>query len=598
MHPIQDKAISAAQRIWAIVQRPASAPWLIILASLGVYLSNQARIDVGDTVPARYLPVSILREGNLDLDEIVPKFCVPSSHYYVPSRKTAYFMHRYQQHHYSVYPVAPSILAVPVFAAARLVGVGWDERGLIRIEKCTASLFVALSVGFLFLTLREFLSIRWALVVAAVYAFGTSSWSVTSQALWQHSASQMMTSLALLLLVRGGRAPRLIAWAGVAVAVAVLCRPTNIIVAAGLGGYVLVRHTRQSVWFIVCGLPFAGLLLAYNWLVCGNFFGGYVGCANWFREAMPLPRVAEHLAGLLVSPSRGLFIYSPILLLAVPGVLITWWRRKLDLFFWSGLVCMGYVSLIARWPMWYGGNSFGPRLLSDALPFFALLLVPVVRVLPRSRLLCVLGAPLLVWSFVVHGTGAFWDDGTWDANPPIHLSQERLWDWGRPQFLHVLRRGRVTTGPQQSREHYLVRDHLIDFRTADAARHFRYGFSGVESWGTWALWKRARLRVSGADLGGQDMVVKAMQFRRSPWLKRGQQMDVYVNGEHLRTHKFRKAHRWETIHVRLPAELSPSDSHTVTFRFAYCRSAGGHGFGDPRPISAGFETIRFEEAAK
>ena len=29
----------------------------------------------------------------------------------------------------------------------------------------------------------------------------------------------------------------------------------------------------------------------------------------------------RHLAGLLVSPSRGLFVYSPVLLLAIPGLL-------------------------------------------------------------------------------------------------------------------------------------------------------------------------------------------------------------------------------------------------------------------------------------
>jgi len=34
-----------------------------------IYLSNNARIGARDTIPSAYLPISLLREGDLDLDE-------------------------------------------------------------------------------------------------------------------------------------------------------------------------------------------------------------------------------------------------------------------------------------------------------------------------------------------------------------------------------------------------------------------------------------------------------------------------------------------------------------------------------------------------
>ena len=99
------------------------------------------------------------------------------------------------------------------------------------LEKASAVAITALSVVFLFWALAELVSRRWALVVAAIYAFGTSSWSVSSQALWQHGPSQLFLTFFLFCLVRGMKEQRFLAYAGFAMSSAIVMRPTDVLIA-------------------------------------------------------------------------------------------------------------------------------------------------------------------------------------------------------------------------------------------------------------------------------------------------------------------------------------------------------------------------------
>ena len=75
----------------------------------------------------------------------------------------------------------------------------------------------------------------------------------------------------------------------------------------------------------------------------------------------------EGLAGVLVSPGRGLFVYSPFLLLALAGMMAAIIRRDTFLVpVAAGIVL--YILTVAIWNNWYGGKSFGTRMLSETLP--------------------------------------------------------------------------------------------------------------------------------------------------------------------------------------------------------------------------------------
>ena len=80
---------------------------------------------------------------------------------------------------------------------------------------------------------------------------------------------------------------------------------------------------------------------------------------------------------LLFSPLRGLFVYSPILLLSLPG----WWlfRRRFPAEAWLFIGCIGLtVGLFSFWSSGEG-LSWGSRFLVPIVPFLALLLAPVLE---------------------------------------------------------------------------------------------------------------------------------------------------------------------------------------------------------------------------
>jgi hypothetical protein len=87
------------------------------------------------------------------------------------------------------------------------------------------------------------------------------------------------------------------------------------------------------------------------------------------------------LEGTLFSPARGLFIYFPLTIFAIIGLakalcqLIT--HRAIYLVF---VVFIGVgIASVAKWLMWWGGLSYGPRLLAEVQPFLLLSSVPVCK---------------------------------------------------------------------------------------------------------------------------------------------------------------------------------------------------------------------------
>jgi hypothetical protein len=109
------------------------------------------------------------------------------------------------------------------------------------------------------------------------------------------------------------------------------------------------------------------------------------------------------------------------------------------------------ILTVAQFAVWWGGHSFGPRLLTDVLPALVLGLVPVWDATWRSGL----GRWLFLAAFVVSGlvqaVGAFYYPSLrpveWNASPvDVDHAHERLWEWRDPQILRLLRNGPTPSG--------------------------------------------------------------------------------------------------------------------------------------------------------
>jgi hypothetical protein len=232
----------------------AYIPAILFCTFMILYLANGVTKGAGDTVPARYLPLSILREGNFDFNEFQ----------FLYAQKIPYYLVHLNGRYLSPYPVGPAIAALPFYLIPALGGLPPTDALFEDLEKLAAAFMVALSACILYLVLRRLASGRVSLLLTVIYALGTSSFSVSSQALWQHGPSQLALTIGLYSVIRGREDPPWISLAGFSLAFAVICRPTDLLLILPLGAYVLRYHRPQMGWFLLGMLPPGLFQLGYN----------------------------------------------------------------------------------------------------------------------------------------------------------------------------------------------------------------------------------------------------------------------------------------------------------------------------------------------
>ena len=268
------------------------APLFLALACLLIYNANLRQIGAGDTLSARYLPLMLWHDGTLApaaqarlfahghptaLPRYRPANDDGKAVYYEP---TAYWLIRTRHHELaSFYPVVTPLLVAPLYAPAAywLDARGWEQPQLDRIaewmEKLAASMLAAAASVLVFLLLRREGN-RWCLPLALAFAFGTNTWMISSQALWQHGTGELLIALAMLLALAPKSAARLALLGAVCVLVAAN-RPPDALIAAAIGAFVLWRDWRSLGWLIAgAAVPMAALLY-YNVGFMGELAGGW-----------------------------------------------------------------------------------------------------------------------------------------------------------------------------------------------------------------------------------------------------------------------------------------------------------------------------------
>lgn len=416
--------------IYQLLKRPASfkeainenSLLLVLCGVLILYTANYRTLGASDTVPARHLPLSILREGNFDLDEF-------SYLHKVPEMKGMTFT---GQHYVSSYPVGAAIFALPFYvvpAIGKMPGNSWFT---LELEKFAASFIVLTSVILFYFTVLRFVPRSPALIISTIYALATSSFSVSSQALWQHGSSQLCLTAALYCLVRGSKEPMWTSSAGFPAAFAVVCRPTDALLVAPMGLYVLFRQTRQFPRFLLCAIPPILFQLVYNNHYFDNPFRTQFEVVQKHFWSTP---VFEGLANVLLSPSRGLFIYSPELIFAIIGMILSWRKSGTLLFRYLSIGVVANILLYSKFFYWLGGYTYGPRLLADITPILCLFLIEMKSLFTKS-IFKIAFLILAAFSITAHAIGSYADHMRWNADLQINLHPEVGWDWTDNQLVN------------------------------------------------------------------------------------------------------------------------------------------------------------------
>ena len=357
-------------------------------------------------------------------------------------------------HRFYGYPPGTPIVAVPAVAIARLAGLDMvraeDDDTLQRV-------LAAISVGAVAM-LASLLALRWlpwplATTLAAIFVFGTPVMSTMGTAFWSTNVTVVIT-LAVLLLLSGydvsTGGPSRAAGIGLLLGFAFWCRPPAFLI-AGLATLWMFRRAAttprterrsalvNALAFSVAVVVSPALLILMSRLTYGTWMPDYYIGARLAQT----DRFGTALMAHLVSPSRGLLIYAPAAALAVVATLAWPWRvLRIPIaalaFVW---VCL-HLVLVSRFAYWWGGYSYGSRLMVDALPgVFVVACAAAAAVLDSARHWRVLGLlaliPASTFGIWINSVQGLFNPATmtWNVSPDIDRFPGYAFDWHVPQFL-------------------------------------------------------------------------------------------------------------------------------------------------------------------
>jgi len=185
-------------------------------------------------------------------------------------------------------------------------------------------------------------------------------------------------------------------------------------------------------------------------------FGGfYLGFLLICRNFGLLPELVGQNKGFLGTPTS--YILCLILIsIGIWDVFRVRWQfagnthesqdkqPSLSLLRYCATCAVFYPLLFSKWHMWYGGWSFGYRIMTEVVVFLCVLLVPIIASIKKSKLWMALLVLAIVISLIVQLVGAFAYDNDWNgrnnAHTEINSHQQNLWSWRDNQVTFYIKR--------------------------------------------------------------------------------------------------------------------------------------------------------------
>ncbi|MEI8104571.1 MAG: hypothetical protein WCH31_01855 [Actinomycetes bacterium] len=323
------------------------------------------------------------------------------------------------------YGIGEAVMIAPFFGVGHVIAIaaGTRRNGFSWPYQAAAAA-AGLAYFLLGIALLGSLLARWfrpstVVVTLLAITFGTDAFSyATYDAIFSHAFSFCAIALVLRLAVATSERPAVSNVAGLAAAVglAMLVRPTNLVILV-FCGLIGVRSPRDVVPraralagrldLVAIGAGVFLLVLlpqfAYFFEITGRVFVN-----PYTRDRGYLDLLHPHLRGVLFSVRKGLFFWSPVLVLAAVG--LAWLRRTVPFLVVPAVTYLVVNAwVVSSWSIWWYGGSFGMRPFIDALPVFALGLAALIETaskrLVRPAVLTVVAATTLL---SVHLMLAYW----------------------------------------------------------------------------------------------------------------------------------------------------------------------------------------------
>jgi hypothetical protein len=399
---------------------------------------------------------SLLRHHSFALDHFALPKLEPKDDGTFVTDGNIYQLEYVGDHLYYTFPPGSSVLSAPAVALMNRFGLSvvnadgtYNVDNEVKQQTVLAAILMALLAIIFYVTSRLVLPPRWAVLLALGATLGTQVWSTLSRGVWADTWGIVLLAIVVWILVaarfRNSRLRPILL--GTLLAWTYFVRPTNAVPVAAVALYILIYYRRQFLRFAIATGAWLFLFVVYSWTHFHRLLPSY-----YRAKRLTFENFGEGLAGNLISPSRGLFVYVPVTLFVL--YLVVRHRRRLasvELAYLSiGIVATHWIA-ISGYPQWWGGGSYGPRLMAGVLPWLVLLAILGLDAMlrtqaeardgsssrPALRLSSVIGALLLLISAVINGIGAIMPATVmWNYKPTrVDRPTTRLWDWRYPQFL-------------------------------------------------------------------------------------------------------------------------------------------------------------------
>jgi hypothetical protein len=289
---------------------------------------------------------------------------------------------------YSYHSVAQSVIGIPLYLLAK----AQESVGNVQTIMLTNSLVTSLTNVLLFLlVLRLGYSAKVGVVVALLHGFASLAWPYAKTFFSEPLGALLMVSAIYVYAgyIRSTR-ERTLSVLGTLLGLLAMVKLVNIVVAPLFLVMIAISWWRQSEshdrprWIrgaLAFGLPIVfalALLGLYNHMRFGSpLETGYPSLA--FETSF-----LTGLSGLLVSPGRGLLLYSPVVLLGLIGIPPSLRSNRMET--WLVLIIVVvYVGIFSKWYVWWRGVNWGPRYLLPIVPLLILLAAPLLEDAFRRR---------------------------------------------------------------------------------------------------------------------------------------------------------------------------------------------------------------------
>ncbi len=567
----------------------ATIALIIFVSTLAIFLISRVR-QVTDSAYSMMLTQSLLDHRTFTLD-----------HYTLP---TVYQLEKVDGHTYYVMPPGTSVLSAPAVWILNRFGVSavnadgtYNPRGEWKIEAGLAALLMAMLAVIFFLTARLLLTPGWSAVIAVGGALGTQVYSTASRALWSETWGILLLGVVIFLLV--ANETRQLSLNSILLATVLswmyFVRPTFAVPIAAITVYIFLFHRSFFVRYLLAGLMWLTGFMVYSWIHYKHVLPSYYRANRLLFDVF-----WTALAGNLISPSRGLLVFVPVVLFV--GYLLIRYRQKLEFkrLVWLALsVFVIHLIIISGFPHWWGGHSFGPRFMTGVVPWMVLLAILGVQAMLRSRkeqgpkssirswrIQLVCGSLLLLMSVIINTLGATshaaW---LWNTRPRgIDEHPERLWDWRQPQFLA----GYLPYPPPQNVPVFDLTK--VDFTKPEADRYFWYGWNEGPPDERWTEMKAAMMFSLG------ETRPKILSVNLTPYFVADkvttQRLVVTLNASQLGVFTLNSPEA-STLDLSLPAEILKG-TNTLIFESPDAKAPLLIGAGpDPRPRGIKLNWIQF-----